>query len=66
MVSEESVRRFGAAVGVGKVYGPYGPYPSQMGRKPFWMWVAWYPADVTRASNLLRPFLSPSFASRLP
>lgn len=66
MITEESVRRFGAALGVGKVYGPYGPYPSQLGKKPFFLWVAWFPADIQIAADLLRPFLSPSFSLRLP
>lgn len=65
MVNEESVRRFNAAVGVGKVYGPYGPYPSQMGRKPFYMWVAWYPEDIQAVADALRPYLSQSYAARL-
>lgn len=66
MISEESVRRFGAVIGVGKVYGPYGPYPSQLGKKPYWMWVAQYPADIGVACDRLRSLLSPSFAARLP
>lgn len=66
MVSVESVRRFHAAIGVGAVYGPYGPYPSQLGSKPYWQWTAWRPEDITTAADILRPHLSPSFAERLP
>lgn len=66
MVSEESVRRFHAAVGVGSVYGPYGPYPSSHAKQPYFLWVAYHAEDIRAASDLLRPLLSPSFATRLP
>ena len=37
MTDEDAVRRFGTAVNVGKVYGPYGPYQHRSS-KPEWMW----------------------------
>jgi hypothetical protein len=55
MTSEASVRRFHAAIGAGKVYGPYGPY--QPNRTPFFMWVV--EGDEARDVALcLRPMLS--------
>ena len=66
MTNEESVRRFASAMGVGKVYGPYGPYPSDLSKVAVWMWVAASQDDVLAAADLLRPFLSASFATRLP
>jgi hypothetical protein len=40
MVTRASVERFQAALGVGKVYGPYGPYASQLGSQPTYLYVA--------------------------
>jgi hypothetical protein len=59
MVEEESVRRFGAVIGVGKVYGPYGPYASQLGTRPFFMWTAWKREDSVAAAKALIPHVSP-------
>jgi hypothetical protein len=55
MVQEESVRRFGRVVGVGRVGGPYGPYDPT--RQPFFMWYA--DGDAGRVVvDLLAPYLS--------
>lgn len=55
--SEEVVRRFHAAVGVGKVYGPYTYKGKRSHHKPFWRWQAY--GDVGReALDKLLPFLS--------
>ena len=56
MVEESSVRRFHDAVGVGKVYGPYGPYKKQTDkdgyeRRPYFMWIA---SEEDAAAVLLR------------
>lgn len=42
MTDEDVVARFVAAVGVGRMRGPYGPYESKDGsvRKPAWQWSA--------------------------
>jgi hypothetical protein len=41
MTEEESVRRFHVLIGErGTVYGPYGPYPSDLSVRPSWVWVA--------------------------
>jgi hypothetical protein len=57
MVEESSVRRFAEAVGVGKVYGPYGPYASDLAVRPYFMWVA-LDVDARLAAERLYPFLS--------
>jgi len=60
MVEGESVRRFAAAVGGGKVYGPY---PNRMGekdgypRRDYLLWVA-EGDEARRILELLRPLLS--------
>lgn len=64
MVHEESVRRFRDALEVGKVYGPYGPYASQLGQKPYWMWVA-EGNDMEAAIRLMTPWLSAWALERL-
>lgn len=56
MVQEESVRRIAACLG-GKVYGPYGPYDSQLGNKPIFLWVA-EGAAMEEAIERLSPYLS--------
>lgn len=65
MVHEDSVRRVRDAVGVGKVYGPYGPYKSQLGNKPIWMWVVEHPPELAEAIEKLRPHLTGWAADRL-
>lgn len=65
MISEQSVRRFGEVMDVGKVYGPYGPYPSQMGKTPFFVWVAWHQEDVRSAAAALIPYVSPWMRAKL-
>lgn len=35
---EGLVRKFAETVGVGTVFGPYGPYAGQLGKKPQWRW----------------------------
>ena len=55
MTNEETVRRFGAAMRCGTVYGPYQPRDDI--RKPVWMWVA-EGEDAYDAANSLRPWLS--------
>lgn len=64
MITEGAVRRFGVAVSCGKVYGPYGPYASQLGTTPYFVWVAYYEDDVREVITLLRPFVSPWVAER--
>jgi len=64
MTQEESVRRFHTDVGVGVVYGPYGPYEKQPNRSPFWMWVAEGATAIAVAKELL-PHASPWLATRL-
>jgi hypothetical protein len=61
---EGSVRRFGEAVRLGKVYGSYGPYKGQLGGSPYWVWVArgW---KATAVADLLRPFLSQGLLAKL-
>jgi hypothetical protein len=38
MTDEDTVRRFHAAVGIGRVYGPYSPPSAGPNRKPVWCW----------------------------
>ncbi len=64
MNAEASVRRFADALGVGTVYGPYGPYAGQMGRTPYFVWVAEGDAAVAAAA-LLREFVSQPWRDRL-
>lgn len=64
MTAQESVVRFAKAVGVGKVYGPYGPYESMMGRTPYYLWVA-EGEDADVAENVLSPNLSEWMLQRL-
>lgn len=62
MADEDVVRRFGEILGVGKVYGPYGPYgydpPNRLQKKPVWMWVCEGRA-AGEVVEVLRPWLSP-------
>ena len=51
---EDVVRRFHAAVGVGSVGGPYGPYVE--GRKPHWQWHSAC-RKANQALDLLLPHL---------
>jgi hypothetical protein len=62
----ETVKFFGAVVGVGKVYGPYQHKPDRHGcvRKPFWVWVAYGPSAY-RAIGLLAPWLSKRRLARI-
>src|SRR5205809_8020442 len=53
MTNEEAVRRFGAAVRCGTVYGPYN---NGVSGKQVWMWVA-EREDALTAADLLRPWL---------
>ncbi len=64
MTNEISVRRFGDAVGAGRVYGPYGPYRSQLGSLPYWLWVA-ERDDARAVAFKLMAVVSEPFASRL-
>jgi len=60
MTDEAVVRRFHAAVGFGKVYGPYqnkAPIASGV-RKVTWCWDARGAEDMRRLLELLRPGLS--------
>lgn len=63
-VHEGSVRRVRDVLGVGRVYGPYGPYKGQLGSKPIWMWVA-EGQDMLEAIELLSPFLTECSRERL-
>lgn len=56
MVEEESVRRVAAILG-GRVYGPYGPYKSQLGSRPTFLWVA-EGAVMEVAIEKIAPYLS--------
>lgn len=49
--------RFQRAVGVGKVYGPYGPYAGN--RKPHFQWKSATSADTAAVLRALSPWLSP-------
>jgi hypothetical protein len=55
--NEETVRRFGAAVKCGTVYGPY-KSPNRDGyvRKPVWVWLAEC-EDALHVADLLRLWL---------
>lgn len=64
MTDEEAVRRFESSIGVGKVYGPYGPYKSQLGNLPTWYWAADGNAAVEAADKLL-PWLGSRCRERL-
>jgi hypothetical protein len=61
MADEDVVRRFAEIIGVGKVYGPYGPYdyepPKRLQKKPTWMWVC-EGRRASEALEALRPWLS--------
>ena len=70
MTDEESVRRFGDTVGIGRVYGPY-TYP---GKSPIWVWLCDRPADsialaddlwgwlsVARRASIARAFIEHAF-----
>lgn len=58
MISEESVRRFAAAIGVGRVYGPYkNRSRDRHPRSPFFYWMA-EDAEAERAVELLFPLVS--------
>lgn len=61
MTNEETVRRFGAAMRCGTVYGPYTNGPA---RRLVWMWVA-KREDALRAADLLRPWLSKERCAQL-
>lgn len=53
---EGAVRRFHAIVGKGVVYGPYGPYESQLGSTVHWIWCG-DDEIVEQAIDLLLPWL---------
>lgn len=52
-----SLERFHAAVGVGRVRGPYGPY-NALSKKPHWTWSACKKGDRQVVTDLLGPLLS--------
>ena len=52
------LERFKLAVGVGKVYGPYGPYTTQS--KPYWLYDAGLPANVQLVIERMWKYLSPT------
>jgi hypothetical protein len=58
---EEVLRRFAGILGVGKIYGPDGPYgydpPKQLAKKPAWMWVCERKAAAA-AIEAMAPMLS--------
>lgn len=54
--SEQTVRRFAAAVGIGHVYGPY-QYKSRHRNKPYWRWQA-NNSEGHKAIQLLLPYMS--------
>ena len=57
---EDVLRRFAGVIGVGKVYGPYGPYPykppTSLAKKPVWLWVC-RGREAKEALEALRPWL---------
>lgn len=57
MVTRESIVRFWQMIGCGGVYGPYGPYPSSLGKQECWTWVADLD-DADMAVALMFPYLS--------
>jgi len=54
-VQRKPLERFRAAIGVGKIYGPYG---KNWRRKPIYQWTVYKKADVYRALMNLWPYLS--------
>ena len=68
MADEESVRRFHAAVGVGKVYGPYGHRAATRRdgspRRPSFIWLAEV-EDGAAAARLLLPWLGSEKATAI-
>lgn len=61
---EELVRRFGGSVGIGSIYGPYGPYKSQIGSLPTFLWLVDGNAAL-EVATLLWPWLGVRCRSRL-
>lgn len=56
MLDRGPLDRFHQAVGVGKVYGPYGPYPSSHTKQPYFTWIA-RADDGAIAATRLWPYL---------
>lgn len=56
------VERFAAAMGCGKIYGPYN---DKGARRPRWSWHAKNAADTAQALALLEPFLCERRTARL-
>lgn len=64
MTDEEAVRRFTSVIRTGKMYGPYGPYESQMGTLPTYVWIA-ESESARRAANRMLPWLGDRCRERL-
>lgn len=54
----EPLARFHAAVGVGRVRGPYGPYNNGISKKPYWTWSAANFEHRQAAIAMMWPWLS--------
>jgi len=57
MTDVEPLQRFGAAIGVGKFYGPYGPYSTS--KKPIYRWIVCGFEQTQAAVAMLWPWLGP-------
>ena len=55
MTDEDTVVRFRDILGVGKVYGPYGPYAGS--KKVFWRWHVYSAEHVQAVAAMLWPWL---------
>jgi|ERR1035437_3510226 hypothetical protein len=55
-IERTTLDRFLAAVGVGKVYGPYGPY--QVNRQVYWNWTVSSKENCRIAADKMWPYLS--------
>lgn len=53
----EVLERFQSAVGLGKIYGPYGPYKGRSSKARY-DWVVHRVDEVVKVADLLWPFLS--------
>lgn len=55
----EVLEKFLRAVGVGKVYGPYGPYPGKARSvSPYWVWAIGGSRQVPEFFTIIRPYIS--------
>ena len=55
MTDEDIIHRLHAAMGVGRVYGPY--QHSKLAKKPYWRWVVQDKVNATAAMRRLYPLM---------